>query len=39
MGRLGMPIDIAKAYLYMVSDEAAFTTGTTLAVDGGYTCI
>lgn len=39
MGRLGMPIDIAKAYLYMVSDDAAFTTGTTLAVDGGYCCI
>lgn len=38
IGRLGMPIDIANAYLYMVSDEAAFTTGTTLAVDGGYTC-
>ena len=38
IGHLGMPIDIAYAYLYMVSDEAAFTTGTTLAVDGGYTC-
>lgn len=38
IGRLGMPIDIAYAYLYMACDEAAFTTGTTLAVDGGYTC-
>ena len=38
IGHLGKPLDIAYAYLYMVSDEAAFTTGTTLAVDGGYTC-
>ena len=39
IGRLAQPIEIANAYLYMVSDEASFITGTTLAVDGGYTCI
>lgn len=38
IGHLGMPIDIANAYLYMVCNESAFVTGTTLAVDGGYTC-
>lgn len=37
IGRLGMPIDIANAYLYLVSDESNFVTGTTLMVDGGYT--
>lgn len=38
IGRLGTPLDIAYAYLYLASDEASFVTGTTLAVDGGYTC-
>lgn len=38
IGRLAQPIEIANAYLFMVSDEASFITGTTLAADGGYTC-
>lgn len=38
IGYLGKPLDIAYAYLYLASDEASFVTGTTLAVDGGYTC-
>ena len=38
IGRLAEPIEIANAYLFMVSDEASFITGTTLAADGGYTC-
>ncbi len=38
IGRLGTPLDIAYAYLYLACDEASFVTGTTLAVDGGYTC-
>ncbi len=38
IGHLGEPKDIANAYLYLASDEASFVTGTTLAVDGGYTC-
>ncbi len=33
--RLGEPRDIANAYLFLASDEAAFITGTTLRVDGG----
>ena len=37
IGYIGRPEDIANAYLYLASDEAAFVTGTTLAVDGGYT--
>ena len=37
IGRLGTPLEIANAYLYLASDEASFVTGTTLMVDGGYT--
>ncbi len=33
--RLGEPIDIANAYLFLASDDAAFVTGTVLSVDGG----
>ena len=35
LGRMGDPRDIANAYLFLASDEAAFVTGTTLRVDGG----
>lgn len=37
MGRLGLPVEIAKAALYLASDETAFVTGTTFVVDGGLT--
>lgn len=33
--RLGEPKDVAYAYLYLASDEAAFVNGTVLSVDGG----
>ncbi|MFA6541033.1 MAG: 3-oxoacyl-ACP reductase FabG [Bacteroidota bacterium] len=33
--RLGEPIDIAYAYLFLASDESAFVSGTVLSVDGG----
>ncbi len=33
--RLGEPIDIANAYLFLASDEARYITGTCLNVDGG----
>ena len=35
LGRIGEPEDIAKAALFLVSDDASFITGATLAVDGG----
>ncbi|MBI4537235.1 MAG: SDR family oxidoreductase [candidate division NC10 bacterium] len=37
LGRLGRPMDVAYAMLFLASDEAAFITGTELLVDGGYT--
>ncbi|MBU87554.1 MAG: SDR family oxidoreductase [SAR202 cluster bacterium] len=37
MGRLGKPDEIAKAALFLASDESSFVTGACLPVDGGYT--
>ena len=36
MGRLGRAEEIAALFLYLASDEAAFTTGTTQVIDGGW---
>ncbi len=35
LGRLGLPEDIANAYLFLASDESNYVNGTTLHVDGG----
>ena len=35
LGRIGEPNDIAKAVLFLASDDSAFITGIDLAVDGG----
>jgi NAD(P)-dependent dehydrogenase (short-subunit alcohol dehydrogenase family) len=34
--KAGQPEDIAKAALYLVSDDAPFVTGIALVVDGGW---
>jgi 3-oxoacyl-[acyl-carrier protein] reductase len=35
LGRIGEPEDVAKAALFLVSDDASFITGAALPVDGG----
>jgi 3-oxoacyl-[acyl-carrier protein] reductase len=35
LGRMGEPADVAAAYLFLASDEAAFINGAVLNVDGG----
>lgn len=35
LGRMGQPEDIANAYAFLASDEAAFISGAILRVDGG----
>jgi glucose 1-dehydrogenase len=39
LGRLGSPEDIAKAVAFLVSDDAAYITGTVLSVDGGISLV
>ncbi|MCF8532920.1 MAG: SDR family oxidoreductase [Reyranella sp.] len=37
MGRIGQPEEVAKAALFLASDDSSFITGTLLFVDGGWT--
>jgi NAD(P)-dependent dehydrogenase (short-subunit alcohol dehydrogenase family) len=37
LGRLGQPVDVARAALFLASDYATFISGTNLMVDGGWT--
>jgi 2-keto-3-deoxy-L-fuconate dehydrogenase len=36
LGRMGRAEEVAEAALWLVSEASSFTTGTTLAVDGGF---
>jgi len=39
LGRVATPDEVATAVLYLASDEAAYITGTSIIVDGGFTAI
>jgi NAD(P)-dependent dehydrogenase (short-subunit alcohol dehydrogenase family) len=39
LGRFGNAVEIAKAAVYMASDESAFTVGSELVIDGGMSTI
>jgi 3-oxoacyl-[acyl-carrier protein] reductase len=37
LGRLGSPLDVANAVVFLASEEASYITGTTILIDGGQT--
>ena len=39
MNRFGKPEEVARAALFLASDDSSFTTGSQLFVDGGWTAM
>lgn len=39
MKRFAAPVEVARAVLFLASDDASFVTGSVLVADGGYTTI
>jgi len=38
VGRIGLPIEVAEAVLWLCTSKASFVTGHNMMIDGGYTC-
>ena len=36
LGRLGKPTEVARAVVFLASDDSSYITGTELFVDGGF---
>ncbi|MFF5078224.1 SDR family NAD(P)-dependent oxidoreductase [Actinoplanes sp. NPDC000266] len=39
LGRIGVPEEVARCALFLVSDEASYVTGANLMVDGGWSAV
>jgi NAD(P)-dependent dehydrogenase (short-subunit alcohol dehydrogenase family) len=37
LGRFGTPEEVARTIVFLASPASAYTTGTNIVIDGGYT--
>jgi NAD(P)-dependent dehydrogenase (short-subunit alcohol dehydrogenase family) len=36
LGRMGLPVELARGILFLASDDSSFMTGAEMVIDGGY---